>query len=230
MSDTLCSTGTIRKITQSPLEGRGNRKFAEIQHFYFDPKMHVFAPPIFVFIQKETSGSRKGYREFSGYGIPVRCMINTQREKKSSRYFTNLTIELALFSLAKENEQFDWAWIDARRNGDLDANQVLQFAPMAWREWVKNGRSAIERCRRNIAKHKIVKAREQGSIAMAEKRISNEAYAFYAKKKHPFEGLASYVAKRIVGHGCKRGWVTKRSGDMGMPRVSPYCSLLRPTW
>lgn len=211
--------GDNRKITQSPLEGRGNRKFAEIQHFYFDPKMHVFAPPILMFIQKETLGSRKGYREFSGYGIPVRCMINTQREKKSSRYFTNLTIELALFSLAKENEQFDWAWIDARRNGELDANQALQFAPKAWREWVKNSRSAIERCRRNIAKHKIVKVREQGSITAAEKVILNEVYAFYAKKKHPFEGLASYVATRIVGHGCKRGWVTKRSGDMGIDFV-----------
>jgi Restriction endonuclease AspBHI N-terminal len=123
--------------------------------------MHVFAPPILVFIQKETSGSRKGYREFSGYGIPVRCMINTQREKKSSRYFTNLTIELALFSLAKEDEQFDWAWIDARRNGDLDANQVLQFAPMAWREWVKNGRSAIERCRSPLAAQRGVVCRFQ---------------------------------------------------------------------
>ena len=83
----------------------------------------------------------------------------------------------------------------------------------------KNGRSAIERSRRNIAKHNIVKAREQGAITPAEKRILNEVYAYYANNKHPFEGLASYVATRIVGHGCKRGWVTKRSGDMGIDFV-----------
>jgi hypothetical protein len=211
--------GDNRKITRSPLEGRGNRKFAELQHFYFEPKLHAFAPPILIFTQKAMLGRRKGYREFSGYGVPVRCMINTQREKKSGRYFTNLTIELALFSLTRENELFDWAWIDARRNGGLDVNQVLRLAPAAWREWVKNGRSAIERCRRNIAKHNIVKAREQDSVTAAERRILNEVYVFYANNKHPFEGLASYVATRIVGHGCKRGWVTKRSGDMGIDFV-----------
>jgi hypothetical protein len=31
---------------------------AQILQLSFDPKMHVFAPPILVFIQKETSGSR----------------------------------------------------------------------------------------------------------------------------------------------------------------------------
>jgi restriction endonuclease Mrr len=38
-------------------------------------------------------------------------------------------------------------------------------------------------------------------------------------ENHPFEGLASYLATRIIGHGCKRGWVTKRSGDMGIDFV-----------
>jgi hypothetical protein len=43
--------------------------------------------------------------------------------------------------------------------------------------------------------------------------------AYYEHEKHPFEGLASYIASRIIGHGCKRGWVTKRSGDMGIDFV-----------
>src|SRR5438132_6355572 len=51
--------GDNRKITRSPLEGRGNGKFAEVQHFYFEPKLHAFAPPILVFTQKEMRGSRK---------------------------------------------------------------------------------------------------------------------------------------------------------------------------
>jgi hypothetical protein len=211
--------GDNRKITRSPLEGRGNRKFAEVQHFYFEPELRAFAPPILIFTQQEMLGTRKGHRQFSGYGIPVHCMINTQREKRSGRYFTNLTIELALFHLARENELFDWGWIDARRNDALDVNQILQFAPDAWKDWVKSGHSAIERCRRRVAKYSIVKRQDQNSLTPAEHRLLRDVYAYYADSKHPFEGLASYVAARIIGHGCKRGWVTKRSGDMGIDFV-----------
>lgn len=211
--------GDNKKVTRSPLEGRGNRRFAEMQHLYFEPNRRKFAPPILLFTQDETFGSRKGYRRFSGYGVPVRCMINTQREKMSGRYFTNLTIELALFHLAKENELFDWAWIDARRNPNLDADQIVKRAPYAWRDWVSNGQSAIERCRRNVARYNIVRRSEQTSLTSTENRILDEVYAYYCDSKHPFEGLASYLATRIVGHGCKRGWVTKRSGDMGIDFV-----------
>jgi hypothetical protein len=164
-------------------------------------------------------GGRKGYREFSGYGVPVRCLVNTQREKNSGRYFTNLTIELVLFHLAKEKEFFDWNWIDARRNGTLDVDEVLKPAPYAWRDWVSNGYSAIERCRRNVARNTVVKPGDQSSLTLSEKKILDEVFAYYADRKHPFEGLASYIATRIIGHGCKRGWVTKRSGDMGIDFV-----------
>ncbi len=211
--------GDNRRVARSPLEGRGNQKFAEVQHLYFETERRVFAPPILVFTQKEMFGNRKGYREFSGYGVPVRCTLNTQRERKSSRYFSNLTIELALFHLAKENELFDWTWIDARRNGKFNATQILRTAPDAWRDWVKNGHSAIERCRRNVARNAIVRSMEQTSLTSSERGVLNEVFAYYANKKHPFEGLASYVATRIIGHGCKRGWVTKRSGDMGIDFV-----------
>jgi len=211
--------GDNRQVARSPLEGRGNQKFAEVLHYYFDPALRVFAPPILLFTQREMLGNRKGYREFSGYGVPVRCLVNTQREKKSGRYFTNLTIELVLFHLAKEAELFDWGWIDARRNGKLDVDELLSLAPHAWRDWVNNGYSAIERCRRNVARNTVVKAGEQSSLTLIEKKVLDEVFAYYADRKHPFEGLASYIATRIIGHGCKRGWVTKRSGDMGIDFV-----------
>ena len=151
--------------------------------------------------------------------MPVRCLVNTQREKKSGRYFTNLTIELVLFHLAREAELFDWSWIDARRNGKLDVDELLRLAPHAWRDWVNNGYSAIERCRRNVARNTVVKAGEQSSLTLIEKKVLDEVFAYYVDRKHPFEGLASYIATRIIGHGCKRGWVTKRSGDMGIDFV-----------
>jgi len=201
------------------ISGRGNQKFDEVQHFYFEPGLRSFAPPILIFGQKDLSGARKGYREFCGYGVPVRCNVNTQREKKTGRYFTNLAIELALFHLSRENEFFDWSWIDARRNGSLTHDRVLKFAPSAWCDWVNNGDSAIERCRRNVAKNRIVKRAIQTKLSASEERLLNEVYAYYANQKHPFEGLASCTATRIIGHGCKRGWVTKRSGDMGIDFV-----------
>jgi hypothetical protein len=146
-------------------------------------------------------------------------MISTQREKTSKQYFTNLAIELALLRLEKEGEIFDWAWIDARRNGSLAAREILALAPTAWREWVERGHSALERCRRNVARYRIVKRAEQASVTSGEKRVLEEVHTYYEHEKHPFEGLASYVAARVIGHGCKRGWITKRSGDMGVDFV-----------
>src|SRR5208282_531999 len=173
--------GDNRRVARSPLEGRGNQKFAEVQHLYFETERRVFAPPILVFTQKEMFGNRKGYREFSGYGVPVRCTLNTQRERKSSRYFSNLTIELALFHLAKENELFDWSWIDARRNGKFNATQILRTAPDAWRDWVKNGHSAIERCRRNVARNAMVRSMEQTSLTSSERRVLDEVFCLLCK-------------------------------------------------
>lgn len=202
-----------------PLQARGNHKFAEVQHFYTDPKLREFAPPVLVFTQREVDGRRQGYREFAGYGVPIRCTINTQREKRSKRYFTNLAIELALFHLEHENELFPWSWIDARRNPNLTGTEVLTFAPVAWKEWVKRGDSAIERCRRNVARYTVERRSEQRFLGADEKRRLEEVQRYFELKKHPFEGLASYVATRIIGHNCKRGWVTKRSGDMGIDFV-----------
>lgn len=211
--------GDNRDAAQSPFEARGNRKFVENQQFYFEPELRRLAPPILLFTQKAVGGYRKGYREFSGYGVPVRCTINTQREKGSGRYFTNLAIELALFHLRKENEFFDWAWIDARRDGSRDAGSVLRLAPDAWRDWVENGDSAIERCRRNVARNIVVRRKEQTTMSPKQAQMLGEVYRYY-KSKHPFEGLASYIATRVIGRGCKRGWVTRRSGDMGIDFVN----------
>jgi hypothetical protein len=211
--------GDNRTPARSPFEGRGNRKFGDVQHLYSDPQLRRFAPPILLFRQTESFGNRKGYREFCGYGVPARCVIGTQREKVSGRYFTNLIIELALFHLSKENELFDWTWIDARRDGRLSADDVLRLAPEAWRDWVRNGDSAIERCKRNVAKNSVAKRANQFALSSSEKRLLDGICTFYQDTKHPFEGLASYVATRIIGHGCKRGWVTKRSGDMGIDFV-----------
>jgi hypothetical protein len=83
------------------ISGRGNQKFDLVQHLYSEPKSRRFAPPILIFAQTSVSGNRKGYREFCGYGVPTRCTVNTQREKKSDRYFTTLRSNSLFFTCAK---------------------------------------------------------------------------------------------------------------------------------
>jgi len=211
--------GDNRKSSQHPFQARGNALLTRIQYFYTNPVLRKFAPPILLFTQREIKGNRTGYREFSGYGIPTRYMLLSQREKMSERYFTNLVVEIALFRLDTENESFDWEWIDRRRDGTLDANNVLKSAPSAWNLWVREGEAAVEKCRRRTARRRVFGKKEQLEYPEADKTLVREVARYYAACPHAFEGLASLVAERVIGHGCKRGWVTKRCADGGVDFV-----------
>jgi hypothetical protein len=211
--------GDNRRSLQEPLTARGNSILSKSQLFYSDPTLRKFAPPILLFTQKRLRGTRKGYREFSGYGIPARYMLVSQREKETDRYFTNLVIELVLFRLDHENETFNWAWIDARRESDLDADQVLAFAPFAWKLWVREGAAALERCRRRVARHHVTTPKEQLDYPDGDASLLGEINAYFELQRHAFEGLASLIAQQVIGQQCTRGWVTKRSGDGGVDFV-----------
>lgn len=210
--------GDNRRAGKLPLSSRGNAKFSELQQYYKDPDLRKYAPPILVFEQIEHGGTRKGYRRFCGFGVPVRQSLATQKER-SGEYFTNLVIEIALFRMEKENEHFDWRWIDQRRDGSLSADSVLRAAPLSWKRWVGGGELVVETCRRLVARQTVVEPAQQRKTTPAEDSILSETYAYYDKDKHPFEGLASFVAQRILGPQCRRGWVTKRSGDGGVDFV-----------
>ncbi len=211
--------GDNRNSSVPPLDARGNSLLNRLTPLYFDPALRRFAPPILLFTQRNVNGNRKGFREFSGYGIPSRFMLLAQREKDSERYFTNLVVELALFSLAAENEVFDWDWIDCRRNGSLCAEEVLKFAPSAWRLWVREGTTALEKCRRRVASQHIVRIEEQLAYSETDRQLIQGVISYFGRKPHAFEGLASLVAACVIGPDCKRGWITKRSGDGGVDFV-----------
>ena len=211
--------GDNRRAGAGPLASRGNAKFIQVQHVYADPALRKFAPPILVFEQAEYKGNHRGYRRFCGFGVPVRRALATQREKNGG-YFTNLVIELALFRLEQENEIFDWNWIDARRDASIDADTILLASPSSWKRWVSGGELAVEGCRRIVARQTVVDSSEQQEITREERKILLEVLDYYGKKKHAFEGLASFVAQRVLGSQCRRGWVTKRSGDGGVDFVS----------
>ena len=210
--------GDNRRAGAPRLSSRGNAKFVQFQQFYADPSLRKFAPPVLVFEQIAHDGRRRGFRRFCGFGVPVRQALATQKEKNGA-YFTNLVIELALFRLEQENEQFAWNWIDCRRDESVDADAALRAAPASWKRWVKEGEFAVESCRRIVARLTVVDSSEQRQTTKAEEEILLETLEFYQNQKHPFEGLASFIAQRVLGHQCRRGWVTKRSGDGGVDFV-----------
>ncbi len=210
--------GDNRKPGSDPLASRGNAKFVQVQDFYADPGLRKFAPPVLVFEQVEYNDSSRGYRRFCGFGVPVRRALATQKQKKGG-YFTNLVIELALFRLEQENEYFDWNWIDLRRDGAIGADDALAAAPRSWKEWVVGGELAIDGCRRIVAHQTVVDLSEQRPTSKEEQEILSEVLRYYVEKKHAFEGLASFIAQKILGNQCRRGWVTQRSGDGGVDFV-----------
>jgi hypothetical protein len=210
--------GDNRTAGVSPLGSRGNAKFAQVHHFYADPSLRRFAPPILVFEQTEHNGSRRGYRRFAGFGVPVRFALATQKERGGG-YFTNVVIEIALFRLEHENELFPWKWIDLRRDPLTNADTSLRAAPLAWRKWVKEGELEIENCRRIVARQSLVDPSDQRRTSAAEEKILLAVLEYYLNTKHAFEGLASFVAQKVLGGDCRRGWVTKRSGDGGVDFV-----------
>jgi Restriction endonuclease AspBHI N-terminal/Restriction endonuclease len=210
--------GDNRKPGASPLSSRGNARFAQAQNFYADPTRRKFAPPVLVFKQVEFDGNNKGHRQFCGFGVPVRQSIGVQKDRRAG-YFTNLVIELVLFRMERENETFSWKWIDDRRNPEVDADSALRGAPASWKQWVSDGDLAIEGCRRYVARETVVAASEQITLTNDERRILKEVVYYYSKQRHHFEALASFVTQRILGQQCRRGWVTKRSGDGGIDFV-----------
>jgi hypothetical protein len=210
--------GDNRSVGAAPLGSRGNAKFVSVQHFYTDPALRKFAPPVLVFEQAEYNGNQHGYRRFCGFGVPIHCALATQKQK-SGGYFTNVVIELALFRLEQENESFNWNWIDQRRDELVDADTALTASPSSWKKWVDGGELVVENCRRVVARQIIVDSSEQRLTTKEEHKILVDVLEYYGRKKHAFEGLASFVAQRVLGNQCRRGWVTKRSGDGGVDFV-----------
>lgn len=210
--------GDNRTPGRQPFESRGNALLLSLFPTFNEPDKRSLAPPVLMFEQAETEGRRKGFRRFAGYGVPRTFRLQTQASRAG--HFPNLVIELVLLGLEAEAELFDWAWIDSRRDGSLSATQSNLLAPAAWAHWVAEGDAALERRRRRVLRRRIISTATQRDLTREESSILREVYLFYEANRHGFEGLASLIARRVIGDGCQRGWVTKRSGDGGIDFVS----------
>jgi hypothetical protein len=211
--------GDNKQPGRPAFEAAGNRLLYELYPLYSEPEGRLTAPPLLLFAQAEFSGRRKGYRRFCGYGVPISYRLQTQATSEG-RPFANLVLELALFRLETEDELFDFAWIYDRRDPQLDAVAANRKAPRAWADWIRDGDAAIPRCRRQVLRRQIVSHKERAAFTAYEKRMLNEVHRFFEERRHSFEGLASFVAQRVLGERCVRGWVTVRSGDGGIDFVS----------
>jgi len=184
-----------------------------------DPKKRGQACPIICFRRVAVGGRAKGNVKFQGFGIISRAERITQNDRRKQRPFTNYVFDFTIFSLSNENEEFDWSWISARRNFDLSSKDTLKYAPKSWKDWIKQGKKAVERSRRRVVKLLTYTSEEQKPAKRSrEEKALYEIYNFYSNKKPRFEGLAADIAKRIIkadGESYRKGWITPPTSDGG---------------
>jgi len=213
--------GDNKSSSGSAFESSGNKVIQELFPLYLSEKNRIEAPPILLFKQETVGGKRKGYRSFSGFGIPKSIYIRSQKNPVNGDIFSNLVFEMILFSLDKEEGLLDWQWINDRRDSSLDIGQSNQKAPYAWKKWVKKGFGCLTEIQNDILKNRLTKTSDQKVLEKDQKNILETIYKYYKNKKHHFEALASLVSAHSLGHGkITRGWITKQSSDGGVDFVS----------
>lgn len=181
------------------------------------------ASPIIFFKKVSINGRAKGNYEFNGFGIINAAERVVQYNRATKSTFVNYIFDFTVLDISEENENFDWNWINSRRNTSIDSRQSLKLAPKSWQEWVKNGKKSYAKIRRQVSKLNITTTQEQKpEINSHEYKVLEGIYNFYSKSvsmKKRFELLASIVAGHTIRKTNKQyipGWITKGSGDHGI--------------
>lgn len=192
-------------------------------HSALEPTVRLQAVPLLFFKRVPLFGKQKGFLSFQGVGIIERVTLITQFDRKKEVSFTNYAFDFLVLDLSAENENFDWAWINKRRDASVTLADSLKLAPNSWKTWIKEGNRALEKCRRRVSKLLITKKEEQvpakGSV---EERNLKTIYKFYEKRKHRFEALAAIVTEKVLkgsGGNYKFGWITRMGSDNGVDFV-----------
>lgn len=208
--------GDAKKTSESATTGRNAVLWKELPRYHGGPGERMRAAPVLVFRQVFQCDSPAGHREFCGYGLPTRLEVVSQPEPGTNRAFTNLRVELALLSLTEEDEEFDWDWIDDRRDPSLTHEQANAMAPAAWKRWVEVGEGAIPLLRRQVHRYRIASRQQQLPAAgSVDDRVLHELYQAFRAEPREFEFAAMWFAGRALGSSFSPGWVTKRSADGG---------------
>ena len=194
--------GDNKHSDTSASEAPGNKLLLEQFFYHSSPDQEsrrLHGVPLIFFKRVDVDGRKKGNLLFQGFGIIESIELITQFDPKlKSPYFTNYVYEMCVLSLAKENEEFSWEWINARRNPELTTEQADKYAPVSWKRWVKEGSASLYKIRRNISNTKIITDNEQQpDKGSKEEQILNSIYEYYSDKRHVFELLALRVTQEI---------------------------------
>ena len=205
-----------------PEDALGNRNLREVWegHQAATPDERMNACPVLAFQSVSHAGRQKGFIRFEGVCLVRGAKLVTQFG--DAGYFANFAWDFVVISLGEDNEVFDWAWIDARRDPQVSARDALALAPAAWQEWVANGETSIPRIRRYVAKRSLVSRDAQRPLRRTPPaQALRDVYGIYKGREAAFEGIAAWMASRILGeagnythHG-----VTRASGDRGFDFV-----------
>ncbi|WP_328455353.1 HNH endonuclease [Streptomyces sp. NBC_00386] len=127
---------------------QGNARLLEAftEHAAPTADQRARAVPLLVFAAVSRNKTPKGYVEFCG--VAVIESLEQIEQNANGRPYPNYRYDLAVLDLSSENDQLDWAWIEARGNPGLRTDDTLAHAPRAWREWVEHGHAALPRVRR----------------------------------------------------------------------------------
>ena len=82
------------------------------------------AVPLLLFQRAQVDGRAKGNVVFQGFGVISAAELVSQMNPTTKEVFANYVFEIAILSMADEGEQFDWQWINARRNPKLTLKET----------------------------------------------------------------------------------------------------------
>lgn len=218
--------GDHKATTDVPLgKTRGNAALLDELQFHrgATEAERLRATPLIVFRTVTVDGASQGFLEFCGLGVLERAELVVQWDDRERRSFPNYVFDIAILDLGSEDESLDWKWINARRDPSIADRETLRSAPTSWRQWVKDGDSAIPRVRRQVARNRLMSTRDQlPDRGSPEDKVLQAVYAAFEGRKATFEALASLVAGRVIGAGggtYTPGWLTTPGGDRGIDFV-----------
>ena len=217
--------GDNKSAKTLPEMAQGNKILLEAFKVHSSPNKvdRENATPILFINRAVHEGRKKGNILFQGYGVIEAVELVTQYDSNGN-YFTNYVFDMCVFSLKNEGGNFDWKWINSRRDGTLSLRETTKNAPLAWKRWVEKGSADLTLVRRKVSSLSIVKAKDQFLKKDSDlEKILHAIYTYFSNKNYVFELLALKVTQYVFeesGANFMPGWITQASSDRGMDFVA----------
>ena len=112
--------GDNRTPGKDPALSTGNKALLEAFETYNNAEKRDLSVPLIFYKAVSRNNKAKGFVEFNGFGIIKGVELITQYDRKLDRTFSNFVFNFHVFSLAADKEEFDWNWINDRRNKTLN--------------------------------------------------------------------------------------------------------------